>query len=77
MATDNNEKLTDRQLVEQILAGDKELYRLFVSQYERLVRHVVSKMMTNDHDCEDIYQDVFVKIYINLARFRFDSKLST
>lgn len=74
MATD---KLTDQQLVKQILAGDKELFRQFVKRFERLVRHVVSKMMTNTHDCDDICQDVFVKIYINLARFRFDSKLST
>lgn len=77
MATDKHDKMTDQQLVEQILAGNKELYRLLVTQHERLVRHVVSKMMTNSHDCDDICQDVFVKIYVNLNRFRFDSKLST
>ena len=73
----DNENLTDQQLVERILAGEKELYRYFVTRYERLVRHVVSKMMSNKHDCDDICQDVFVKIYTNLSGFRFDSKLST
>jgi RNA polymerase sigma-70 factor (ECF subfamily) len=70
-------KLTDEQLIRALLEGEKGLYREFVVRYERLVRHVVSRMMANSHDVEDICQDVFVKIYINLSGFRFDSKLST
>lgn len=71
------DKLTDEQLVRAVLEGDKELYRQFVVRFERLVRHVVARMMSNSHDIEDICQDVFVKIYTNLSSFRFDAKLST
>ncbi len=68
---------SDQQLVEEILGGNKELFRLFISRYERLVRHVVSRMLTNSTDCDDLAQDVFVKVYQNLSGFQFNSKLST
>ena len=67
----------DRQLVAEILGGNKELFRLFISRYERLVRHVVGRMLTNSTDCDDLCQDVFVKVYQNLAGFQFNAKLST
>ncbi len=65
------------KLVEQILAGDKNSFRTLIKQYQRLVSHVVFRMIPAGPDQEDVSQEVFVKVYQNLTRFRFDSKLST
>ncbi|MCB0291377.1 MAG: sigma-70 family RNA polymerase sigma factor, partial [Calditrichaeota bacterium] len=45
--------------------------------YQRLVCHVVFRMVHNEEDREEICQDVFVKVYQNLSKFEQKSKLST
>jgi RNA polymerase sigma-70 factor (ECF subfamily) len=63
--------------VEAILAGDRKQFRLLINDFQRLVSHIVFRMIPNLNDREDVCQEVFVKVYQNLAGFRFDSKLST
>jgi len=66
-----------RSLVAKIIAGDTGAFKSFILQYQRLVSHIVFRMIFNQADREDICQDVFVKIYQNLKEFNFESKLST
>ncbi|MEZ5360738.1 MAG: sigma-70 family RNA polymerase sigma factor [Candidatus Zixiibacteriota bacterium] len=66
-----------RALVEKILAGDKAAFKTLVIENQRLVSHVVFRMVSAAPDREDVCQEVFVKVYQNLGNFRFDSKLST
>jgi len=67
----------DRALAGKILAGDKGAFRTLVEQYQRLVSHIVFRMIRNNTDREDVCQEVFLKVYENLPTFRFESKLST
>ncbi len=67
----------NRALVETILNGDQRAFRVFIEKYQRLVGHVVFRMVKNREDVEDICQEIFMKIYRNLGGFRFDSQLST
>jgi len=66
-----------KAIVEAILAGKQEQFRLLVNDFQRLVSHIVFRMIPDTHDREDVCQEVFVKVYQNLAGFRFGSKLST
>lgn len=66
-----------RSLVAKIIAGDARAFKSFILQYQRLVSHIVFRMIFNQADREDICQDVFVKVYQNLKEFNFESKLST
>lgn len=67
----------DRALVKRILAGDKVVFRTLIDRYQRLVSHIVFRMVFNNADQEDICQEVFLKVYESLPGFRFESKLST
>jgi len=67
----------NRNLVRRILAGETHIFEKLVRNYQRLVSHIVFRMIPNEMDREDICQDVFIKVYQNLSNFRFDSKLST
>lgn len=69
--------IDDRVLVEEILGGSHAAFQTFVSRYQRLVSHIVFRMVTNRADREDLCQEVFVKIYHNLGSFKFGSKVST
>jgi RNA polymerase sigma factor (sigma-70 family) len=67
----------DRELVGRILAGNADAFGLLVKQYEKLVFHMVRRLITRQEDAEDICQEVFINVYKHLASFAFESKLAT
>lgn len=73
----NEEYMTEQALVNNILSGNRDAFRDFMSQYQSLVAHVVYRMVPNEADRQDVCQDVFVKAYRNLDGFQFEAKLST
>jgi RNA polymerase sigma-70 factor (ECF subfamily) len=70
-------KENERQLIENILNGDAGAFELLVKQHERLVAHMVYRLIDQADDRLDICQDAFIKVYTALPHFRFDCKLST
>lgn len=69
--------MEDQDLIHQIKNGNANAFRFLVSKYEKLVFGIVWRIMGNDSDLEDIAQDVFMKVYRGLGKFRGDAKLST
>ncbi|MEQ9404022.1 MAG: RNA polymerase sigma factor [Cyclobacteriaceae bacterium] len=69
--------MNDRQLVNAVLSGDESALRTLIAKYERLVAHMVARVINNDLDREELCQDVFIKVHEKLHTFNFDSKLST
>jgi RNA polymerase sigma factor (sigma-70 family) len=67
----------EKLLVEKIVSGDLTAFQQFIEKYQRLVTHMVFRMILNESDREEICQDVFLKIYQNLKNFQFQSKIST
>ena len=64
-------------LVRKILEGDQRKFEQIIKLHERLVTHIVFRMVSEDIDREEICQEVFIKVYQNLAGFNFNAKLST
>lgn len=69
--------IDDKALVSRVLGGDTQAFRLLIRQHERLVMHMVRRLVKNDEECEELCQDVFVRVYQKLGDFNFESKLST
>ena len=69
--------MNDAELVEQIINGNNNAFRYLVANYQGLVLHMVGRIVQRQEDVEDICQEVFIKVYKQLKRFRGDSKLST
>jgi RNA polymerase sigma factor (sigma-70 family) len=67
----------DRALVSKVLAGDMQAFRLLIRRHERLVFHMVGRLVKRDEECEELCQDVFMKVHEKLGEFNFQSKLST
>jgi RNA polymerase sigma-70 factor (ECF subfamily) len=68
---------SDALIVEQILAGQKELFRLLVRQYERPGYGMGFNFFRNAEDASDFAQEVFLKVYRNLSGFEKRSRFST
>ena len=67
----------DQKLVEKSLDGSERAFGILVKRYHALVFSVVRGIMGQRDEVEDVVQEVFIKIYRNLASYRGDAKLST
>ena len=68
---------SDRIIVQKILSGDLNSFQRLIEMYQKLVVHVVFRLVSGKEDREEICQEVFIKVYQNLSGFKFQSKLST
>lgn len=50
---------------------------MLISQHQRLVLHMIARLVDDERDREELCQDVFIKVYSSLSTFKQDSKLST
>jgi RNA polymerase sigma-70 factor (ECF subfamily) len=64
-------------ILEQILSGQKELFRLLVKRHEQAVYGMGLSFFRNTEDAADFTQDVFLKAYRSLSRFEGRSRFST
>lgn len=69
--------IDDKALVSQVLSGDRQAFRVLIKQHERLVGHMIARLIGQQEDREELCQDVFLKVYEKLGEFTFQSKLST
>ncbi|NOR73530.1 MAG: sigma-70 family RNA polymerase sigma factor [Draconibacterium sp.] len=69
--------MNDAELVKQILNGNNNAFRYLVAKHQRLVLHVVGRIVQRHDEAEDICQEVFIKVFSKMKRFRGESRLST
>lgn len=69
--------MNDAELVQQILNGNENAFRYLVAKHQRLVLHIVGRVVKRQEDVEDICQEVFLKVFRKIKKFRGDARLST
>jgi RNA polymerase sigma-70 factor (ECF subfamily) len=69
--------MNDGDLVRQIVNGNANAFRFLVSKHQRLVVHIVGRIVQRTEDVEDISQEVFIKVFRKMKHFRGESRLST
>ena len=73
----NIKDLTDYDLVQKCLNGEKEYFSEIITRHKNLVYSVVLRMVNNQEDANDLAQEVFIKVYKNLDKYFPDFKFST
>ena len=68
---------TDAELVESCLAGRREAFDLLVERHQRHVYQLCYRFVGNHEDASDLAQDVFVRAYRGVGKFKQQSSLST
>jgi len=75
--THDCEQKTDEELVRLVLQ-DKEYYLCVMQRYEeKLFHYICRSSRLGKEECEDILQNAFLKIYINLHDFDLSLKFSS
>src|SRR3954470_7956325 len=67
----------DAELVERYLAGDTSAFDELMIRYERQIYRVCYRFVENRDDAMDLAQEVFIKAFEHLPRFRRESSLKT
>lgn len=68
---------TDQILVERVQQGDKQAFGLLVSKYQRKLVRLLSRLISDPAEVEDVAQEAFIKAYRALPGFRGDSAFYT
>lgn len=67
----------DQVLVERVQRGDKQAFGLLVAKYQRKLMRLLSRMIRDPAEVEDVAQEAFIKAYRALPGFRGDSAFYT
>ena len=67
----------ERDLVQQLQAGDEMAFRELIDQYQSKVCRLAYGILRNRDDADEIAQQVFVKIYFSVKSFDARSSLYT
>ncbi len=71
------EREIDQILVERVQRGDKKAFELLVSKYQRKLMRLVSRLVYDQAEAEDVVQEAFIKAYRALPNFRGDAAFYT
>lgn len=72
-----SERDVDAELVERVRRGDKRAFDLLVLKYQRKIMRLLSRMIREPGEVEDVAQEAFIKAYRALPQFRGDSAFYT
>jgi RNA polymerase sigma-70 factor (ECF subfamily) len=72
-----NQREADALLVERVKQGDQRAFALLVAKYERRVQRLLSRLVRDSAEIEDITQEAFIKAYRALPQFRGESAFYT
>jgi RNA polymerase sigma-70 factor (ECF subfamily) len=71
------ERECDQLLVERVRDGDKQAFDLLVAKYQRRLMRLLSRIVHDPSEAEDVVQETFIKAYRALRHFRGDSAFYT
>ena len=69
--------MEDAELINQILKGNMNAFTFLVNRYRKLLVHITGRLIQRQDELEDVCQDVYLKVYQNLGKYRNECKLST
>ena len=72
-----SERDVDQLLVERAQRGDKRAFELLVEKYQHKLARLVSRLVRDPGEAEDVTQEAFIKAYRALPSFRGDSAFYT
>lgn len=72
-----SEREVDQALVERVQRGDKRAFELLVSKYQRKIFRLLSRLIRDPAEVEDVAQEAFIKAYRALPNFRGESAFYT
>src|SRR3954462_5223380 len=71
------DKGTDPEIIERIIAGEKNLFEVLIRRYNPALYKVGRSYGYNHHDVEDLMQETFINAYQHLNKLRNSAYFKT
>jgi RNA polymerase sigma-70 factor (ECF subfamily) len=71
------ERTNETDLIRAAQSGDPSAFEQLVRVYDQGVLRMAYNLLHSEEDARDVYQEVFLRVYRNLPKFRFDCAFST
>ena len=71
------ERSSEVHLIRAAQRGDSGAFEQLVRSYDQSVLRMAMNLLRSEEDARDVYQEVFLRVYRNLPKFRFDCAFST
>ena len=69
--------INDTELIMQTQRGNMDAFEQLVQRYDKRVLTIAAGYVNCSDDAKDIYQEVFLRVYKGLPKFRYKSEFST
>ncbi len=69
--------MVEQEIIEQLRNGDESAFKELVNLYQQKVFNTALNFLQNQHDAEDIAQEVFIQVYHSIKQFKGNARLST
>lgn len=76
-AIDKPRELSDLELIASAIRGAEDGFEALVRRYQRPITGYIFRMLGDYEASLDVSQEVFIKVYNSLSRYRSDYKFST
>jgi len=70
-------KLTEKEIIERIIDGEKLLYEIIVRQFNPYLYKIGRSYNYNHEDTQDLMQETFIDAYKSLPQFEYRSDFKT
>jgi RNA polymerase sigma-70 factor, ECF subfamily len=70
-------ELTDAEIIESVIKGNQSDFEMLVDRYKNKAYSLLSNMLKDKMEAEEVLQDAFLKAYYGLKNFKHESKFST
>jgi len=67
----------EKRLIERVQSGDRLAFKQLVESNKKAVYYLAYDLTGNHQDAEDLSQEVFIKMYNSISKFRGEAKLIT
>ena len=64
---------SDAHLIQATLAGDDGAFATLVGRYRHRIFGIAGRFTRNDHELDDVCQEIFIKVYRRLISYRADA----
>jgi RNA polymerase sigma-70 factor (ECF subfamily) len=69
--------MEEKELVRRSKEDDEEAFAALVEMYKRKVYHLAFSLTHDEHTADDLAQEVFIKVYLALKKFKGQSEFGT
>ena len=77
LTSEQQAALEDERLITGLQSGDEKAYERLIERFQTPVYNLAWRLLNDPADASDVVQEVFLKIFRNVGRFRRDASLKT